>query len=66
MFVGGSVAVTASAVLAGIGLFSAGAATSLFSAKPILLTGGRMLVLGLVGAAITYGIGAAIGVGIGI
>ncbi len=66
IFTGGPVAVAASAILAGIGLFGAGAATSLFSAKPILLTGGRMLVLGLAGAAITYGIGAAIGVGVGI
>jgi VIT1/CCC1 family predicted Fe2+/Mn2+ transporter len=66
IFAGGMTAVAASAILAGVGLFSAGAATSLFSAKPVLLTGGRMLVLGLAGAAVTYGIGAAIGVGVGI
>jgi VIT1/CCC1 family predicted Fe2+/Mn2+ transporter len=66
IFVGGLTAVVASGVLAAIGLFAAGAATSLFSAKPVLLTGGRMLVLGLLGSAITYGIGAAIGVGVGI
>lgn len=66
IFVGGVTAVVASGVLAAIGLFAAGAATSLFSGKPVLLTGGRMLVLGLLGSAITYGIGAAIGVGVGI
>jgi VIT1/CCC1 family predicted Fe2+/Mn2+ transporter len=66
LFVGGWTATVASAVLAGLGLFGAGAATSLFSGRPVLLTGGRMLVLGLGAAAITYGIGAAIGVGVGI
>jgi VIT1/CCC1 family predicted Fe2+/Mn2+ transporter len=63
-FVGGATAITASAILAAIGLFAAGAATSIFSAKPVLLTGGRMLLFGLVAAGITYGIGAAIGVSI--
>jgi VIT1/CCC1 family predicted Fe2+/Mn2+ transporter len=66
LFAGGVTATVASAVLAGLGLFAAGAATSFFSAKPILFTGGRMLVLGLAAAALTYGIGAAIGTGVGV
>jgi VIT1/CCC1 family predicted Fe2+/Mn2+ transporter len=66
LFAGGWTATALSAVLAGAGLFGAGAATSIFSARPVLLTGGRMLVLGLGAAAITYGLGAAIGVGVGV
>ena len=65
-FTGGLTATTLSALLAGIGLFAAGAATSIFSARPVWFTGGRMLLFGLAAAAFTYGIGAAIGVGVGV
>jgi VIT1/CCC1 family predicted Fe2+/Mn2+ transporter len=65
-FTGGLTATVLSALLAGIGLFAAGAATSIFSARPVWFTGGRMLLFGLTAAAITYGIGAAVGVGVGV
>lgn len=66
MITGGPVAIAGSVLFAGIGLFLAGAATSLFSGRPIWLTGGRNLGLGLALSAFTYGIGALIGAGIGI
>lgn len=66
MITGGPVAIAGSALFAGIGLFLAGAATSLFSGRSIWLTGGRNLGLGLALSAFTYGLGALIGAGIGI
>jgi VIT1/CCC1 family predicted Fe2+/Mn2+ transporter len=62
-----SIAATATSIaLSAIGLFVLGAAITLFTARGPLYSGARMLVLGLAAAAITYGIGAAIGVGTGI
>lgn len=66
MFVGGAVAVTLSAVVAGIGLFVAGAFTNLFTGRGVLFSGSRMLVFGLAAAAITFGIGKLIGVSTGV
>lgn len=66
MITGGPVALAGSAVFAGAGLFLAGAATSLFSGRPVWLTGGRNLALGLSLSAFTYGVGALIGAGVGI
>jgi len=66
IFVGGWLGVTISGVVAGLGLFLAGAATSLFTGRNVAFSGGRMLLFGAIAAAITYGIGAAIGVGTGV
>ena len=63
LFTGGTTAVALSAAAAGAGLFAAGAVTTLFTGRSVLFSGGRMLVFGLVAAAITFGIGRAIGVG---
>ncbi|MEZ4494327.1 MAG: VIT1/CCC1 transporter family protein [Dehalococcoidia bacterium] len=60
----GVTATLASVILSGIGLFLLGALITFFTGRGALFSGTRMLVLGLAAAAITYGIGAAIGVGI--
>lgn len=65
-FVGGVAGVVLSAILAGAALFVAGAVTNLFTGRGILYSGGRMLVFGLAAAAITFGIGKAIGVSTGV
>jgi len=48
-----------------IGLFSIGAAITLFTGKKVLFSGFRMVLFGLAAAAITYGIGRLIGVSLG-
>lgn len=64
-FMEGAGAVLVSLVFAAIGLFSLGAATALVTGTGFLRTGGRSLILGLVAAGVTYGIGAVLGVAIG-
>lgn len=66
LFVGGATAVVLSAVFAGLGLFGAGAITTLFTGRGVLFSGTRMLVFGLAAAAITFGIGKVIGVSTGV
>jgi VIT1/CCC1 family predicted Fe2+/Mn2+ transporter len=66
LFTMGTVAVMLSAVLAGVGLFGLGALITLLTGRGALYSGMRQLVLGLVVAAITYGIGAMIGGATGI
>ncbi len=63
-FLEGARAVLVSLVLAGIGLFLLGATTALVTGTPILRTGSRSLVLGLIAAGVTYGIGALLGVAV--
>lgn len=55
----------ASAILSVVGLFAAGALVSRFTSRGWLYSGGRQLLLGALAAAVTYGIGSAVGVGIG-
>ncbi len=62
LFTGGLAGVTVSVVLAGLGLFAAGAFTTLFTGRGFLFSGARMLVFGLAAAGITFAIGRAIGV----
>ncbi len=52
-----------SAVMSGIALFAVGAGVSLFTGRSALYSGGRQLLIGAAAAAITFGIGSAIGVG---
>jgi VIT1/CCC1 family predicted Fe2+/Mn2+ transporter len=61
----GADSLAAAAVLAGAGLFGAGALTARFTARPWIYTGLRQLLLGVAAAAVTYWIGAAVGAGIG-
>ncbi len=60
-FVGGLMGIVASVVIAGIGLFFVGGAITLLTGRNWMYAGARQLVLGLVVAAITYGIGALVG-----
>lgn len=64
-FFGGPSAAVTSGVLAGLGLFGAGALTTLFTGRGLLYSGARMLVFGLAAAAITFGVGRVIGVNVG-
>lgn len=66
LFVGGATGMVFSAVLAGLGLFGAGAVTTLFTGRGALFSGVRMLLFGLAAAAITFGIGKVIGVSTGV
>jgi VIT1/CCC1 family predicted Fe2+/Mn2+ transporter len=51
-------------VIGGLGLLVAGALSSRFTPRPWWYAGGRQLLLAAVAAGVTYGIGAAIGVGV--
>ena len=63
-YVLGASSLVASAVLAAVGLFVAGAITSRFTNRSWLFTGLRQLLLGVAAAAVTFGIGAAVGTGL--
>jgi vacuolar iron transporter family protein len=63
-YVLGASSLVASAVLAAVGLFVAGAITSRFTNRSWLFTGLRQLLLGAAAAAVTFGIGAAVGTGL--
>jgi VIT1/CCC1 family predicted Fe2+/Mn2+ transporter len=57
----GATSLTASIVLAVLGLFGAGALVSRFTARNWWYSGGRQLALGALAAAVTFGVGSAIG-----
>jgi VIT1/CCC1 family predicted Fe2+/Mn2+ transporter len=61
----GASALWASAILSAVGLFVAGALVSRFTSRGWLYSGLRQLALGALAAAVTYGIGRAVGVGLG-
>ena len=65
IFLTGFTAVIASILFSTVGLFILGAAITLFTGKPVLFSGMRMVVFGLIAAAVTFGIGRLIGVSIG-
>ena len=52
------------ALVSAVGLFASGGVVSRLTATPVWFGGGRQLVLGAVAAAVTYGIGAAVGSGL--
>ncbi len=54
-----------SLVLSGLGLFSVGAALSIFTGRSVLFSGGRQLLIGAAAAAVTFVLGSAIGVSTG-
>ncbi|MFN0096594.1 MAG: VIT1/CCC1 transporter family protein [Dehalococcoidia bacterium] len=60
-FGGGTSAMVASAGLAGLGLFAAGASITLATGRNAWYSGARMLGLGMAAAAITFGVGKALG-----
>ena len=62
IFLSGTSAVLLSILLSTIGLFILGAAITLFTGKSVLYSGMRMVIFGLLAAALTFGIGRLIGV----
>jgi vacuolar iron transporter family protein len=61
----GTPALIASVALSGLALFAIGVATSLFTGRGAIFSGMRQLLVGLIAAGVTYGIGRLIGVSIG-
>lgn len=57
----GTPAVVGSLVLSGLALFGTGAMISVFTGRPVLLSGSRQLILGGLAAGATYGLGALMG-----
>jgi VIT1/CCC1 family predicted Fe2+/Mn2+ transporter len=62
LFTSGSVAWMSSAILSGVALFMIGAVLSIFSARGPILSGLRMLGIGLLASAVTFGAGWLFGV----
>ncbi|PKN98516.1 MAG: rubrerythrin family protein [Chloroflexi bacterium HGW-Chloroflexi-4] len=65
LFTSGMPAVFISIGLSTIGLFILGAVITLFTGRTVLFSGFRMVLFGLIAAAVTFGIGRLIGVSIG-
>jgi vacuolar iron transporter family protein len=65
VFTSGTTAIICSAISSAIGLFLIGASITLFTGKSVWFSGMRQVIFGLIAAAITFGIGKAIGVAIG-
>ena len=66
IFIGGLGAVFASAILSALGLFAIGAGITLFTGRHPVGSGLRQVAFGLVAAAVTYGLGKLVGVGLGV
>ena len=64
LFASGAVALTASALLSFAALFGVGALISIFTARGPLLSGARMVAIGLLASLITYGVGWLLGVSV--
>jgi vacuolar iron transporter family protein len=66
LFVGNGLAVGLSAAFSAVGLFTFGAAITLFTGRSVLYSGSRMLVFGMTMALVTFIIGSLIGAAAGI
>jgi VIT1/CCC1 family predicted Fe2+/Mn2+ transporter len=64
MFLKGSAAIVASLASGGVGLCLIGTAIAVFTGRSVLFSAGRQLLLGLLAAGVTFGIGRLIGVAI--
>ncbi|GIV66432.1 MAG: VIT1/CCC1 family protein [Chloroflexota bacterium] len=64
-FLGGTTALLFSILFSFVGLFLLGAAITLFTGRSIWYSGFRMVIFGMLAAAITFGIGRLIGISIG-
>uniref|UniRef100_A0A7C4KJR3 Rubrerythrin family protein n=1 Tax=Anaerolinea thermolimosa TaxID=229919 RepID=A0A7C4KJR3_9CHLR len=64
-FLSGTVAVIVSVAFSMVGLFGLGAVITLFTGRTVLYSGMRMVIFGLVAAAVTFGIGYLIGGNLG-
>lgn len=62
LFTSGGTAVVISAGLSGVTLFGVGGAMTILTGRGVVLSGARMLAIGAVAAAITYGVGKLLGV----
>ncbi|MFZ3080772.1 MAG: VIT1/CCC1 transporter family protein [Bellilinea sp.] len=62
IFLAGSQAILTAIILSTIGLFLIGTAITLFTGRSVLYSGARMMIFGLLAAAITFGIGRLIGI----
>jgi VIT1/CCC1 family predicted Fe2+/Mn2+ transporter len=65
VFLTGTTAVAASLAAGGLGLGLIGAAIAVFTGRSVIYSAGRQLLLGLLAAGVTFGIGRLIGVAIG-
>jgi VIT1/CCC1 family predicted Fe2+/Mn2+ transporter len=65
LFASGNTAVLLSVVFSACALFLVGAAITLFTGRPVLLSGSRQVLFGLVAAALTFGVGRLVGVTLG-
>lgn len=62
LFLSGTAAVGVSVAASGLALFALGAAITLFTGRSVWFSGARQLLVGLVAAGLTYGVGALLGV----
>ncbi len=65
LFLAGWPAVAASALASLAGLFAIGAAITLFTGRSVFFSGARQILVGAAAAALTYGLGALLGVSVG-
>ncbi|MCE1253166.1 MAG: VIT1/CCC1 transporter family protein [Anaerolineae bacterium] len=65
IFFSGFTAVIVSILFSTVGLFILGAIITLFTGRSVIYSGARMVIFGLLAAAVTFGIGRLIGVSIG-
>ena len=64
-FLGGTTAMIASLIVSSVTLFAIGAAITLFTGRPVWLSGGRQTLLGLAAAGLTFGLGHVLGATLG-
>jgi vacuolar iron transporter family protein len=65
MITTGTAAFVASIALSSLTLFAIGAAITLFTGRPVWISGGRQAVLGLAAAGLTFGLGSLLGTALG-
>jgi VIT1/CCC1 family predicted Fe2+/Mn2+ transporter len=64
LFTSGEAAIVVSACLSSVTLFAVGGAMTVLTGRGVLISGARMLAIGAVAAAITYGVGRLVGVAV--
>jgi len=65
MLTTGTTALVASIALSSVTLFGIGAAITLFTGRPVWISGGRQTLLGLAAAGVTFGLGSLLGTALG-
>lgn len=64
LFTSGEAAIVVSACFSAVTLFAVGGAMTVLTGRGVLISGARMLAIGAVAAAITYGVGSLVGVAV--